>query len=86
LFFLIFLLAIEGTGSVSLTNGSGSGSGRPKNIRILRIRNTAGNYFKFLSDVQIPLEKLLAEKLGHTVPRPTYPGLREDNEFLQYKR
>ncbi len=30
---------IEGSGSVSLTNGSGSG--RPKNLRI-QIRNTAG--------------------------------------------
>ncbi len=41
---------IEGSGSVSLTNGSGCRSGRPKNMRILRIRirNTAGNYFKFL--------------------------------------
>jgi hypothetical protein len=29
---------IQGSGSVSLTNGSGCGSGRPKNIWILRIR------------------------------------------------
>ena len=29
---------IEGSGSISLTNGSGCGSGRPKNIWILRIR------------------------------------------------
>ncbi len=31
-------LMIEGSGSISLTNGSGCGSGRPKNIWILRIR------------------------------------------------
>ncbi len=49
MFFLLFLLVTEGSGSVALTNGSGSG--RPKNIRILRIRirNTGGNYFKFLT-------------------------------------
>ncbi len=41
-----FCLTIEGSGSVSLTNGSGSG--RPKNIWILRIRirNTDSNVFK----------------------------------------
>jgi hypothetical protein len=34
----------------------------------------------------VALESLLAERLGGSVPRPLYPGLREDNEFLQYKR
>jgi hypothetical protein len=36
MFFYYFCLMIEGSGSISLTNGSGSG--RPKNIWILRIR------------------------------------------------
>jgi hypothetical protein len=38
---------IEGSGSISLTNGSGFGSGRPTNIKIqrirIRIRNTGTN-------------------------------------------
>ncbi len=38
MFFLLFLMMTEGSGSVSLTNGSGCGSGRPKNMWILRNR------------------------------------------------
>jgi hypothetical protein len=37
-----FCFMIEGSGSISLTNGSGFGSGRPTNIWI-RIRNTGTN-------------------------------------------
>ncbi len=33
-----FCLMIEGPGSISLAKGSGFGTGRPKNMRILRIR------------------------------------------------
>jgi hypothetical protein len=36
---------IEGSGSVSLTNGSGCRSVRPKQIWILRIRNTDAIYY-----------------------------------------
>jgi hypothetical protein len=38
-------MIIEGSGSISLTNGSGCGSGRPKNIWILRIRNTTQSFY-----------------------------------------
>ncbi len=34
----------EGSGSIPLKNGSGSGSGRPKNIRIIWIPNTAWSH------------------------------------------
>ncbi len=39
----------SGSGSIYLTNGSGCGSGRPKSIRILRIRirNTASKIRKY---------------------------------------
>ena len=41
-----FCLMIEGSGSISLTNGSGFGSRRPKNIWIIRIR-ISNNYFQY---------------------------------------
>ncbi len=48
-FTYFFYLVIEGSGSVSLTNGSRSGSRRAKNIRIrrIRIRNTGDNDYIF---------------------------------------
>ncbi len=45
MFFLLFLMVVEGPGSVPKTNGSGSGSRRPNYIWIwiqIRIHNTAG--------------------------------------------
>ena len=35
---------------------------------------------------QVPLETVLVERLGGPPPPPLFPGLREDNEFLQYRR
>jgi hypothetical protein len=64
---------IEGSGSISLTNGSGFGSGRPKNIWILRIQIwiRIGNtvllirkaihtqcFFNFLTNLMISLMNL----------------------------
>jgi hypothetical protein len=51
MFILLFLLDDEGSGSVSLTNGSVSG--KPKNIWILRIRirNTAYNTVFFFTNL-----------------------------------
>jgi hypothetical protein len=52
-FFLLFLLAKEGSGSgsIPLTNGSGSGSGRPKNMWI---RNTGRKKHMGTQGVHIP--------------------------------
>jgi hypothetical protein len=58
---------IEGSGSIPLTYVSGYGSRRPKQIWILRIRNTDTNYY--LAVTAILLVAGHGEVSGYRAPR-----------------
>jgi hypothetical protein len=101
MFFLLFCLMIEGSGSVSLTNGSGSG--RAKNIWILGMRIRTATLLKRLIDVfqtcelrlrrPPPLEAPPPRRAGPfpppspsgSAPSPTPPGQRTLTGMYQYQ-